>query len=80
MKRLYPIAVIMLLAAPALARAATLSPTDCLNDPNSPSCGINSVLHLLYAAAVVLGIALIVVILLAVNAWRKSKRSELDKQ
>ena len=76
-KHTFPIAA--LIALPALAHAAVISPSDCLKDANSPSCGINGVLHLLYAAAAVLGIVLLVVIMLAVQSWRKSKRSELDK-
>ena len=77
MKLTFPIAALITL--PQLAHAAVISPSDCLKDANSPSCGINGVLHLLYAAAAVLGIVLLVVIVLAVQSWRKSKRSELDK-
>jgi len=68
---------ISLLALPAIA---ALAPALVLAD--TPSCGLNSrcglnrLLHMLYAAASVLTLVLAVVLILAIYLYRKNKRSE----
>ena len=43
-------------------------------------CGLHRILHLLYAAATVLSIALAVAIVMAIYFYRRNKRSEVHRR
>ena len=56
--------------------AHALALADTPNCGLNTRCGLNRVLHLLYAAATVLTLVLAVVLVLAIYFYRKNKRSE----
>jgi hypothetical protein len=71
------VAVMPVLAAAsgAVAHASTLSfSSDCSASGNSLKCYLMQFLDLLYGAAVVLGVVLVVVIFLACKSYRESKK------
>jgi hypothetical protein len=60
-----------------LMYASTLTDTpDCSASGDSLKCHLLGILDFLYVAAVVLGIVLIVVVVLAVNSYRKNKKDD----
>jgi len=68
---------ISLLTLPVFSTSAhALALADAPNCGLNTRCGLNRLLHLLYAAASVLTIALAVVLILAIYFYRKNKRSE----
>ena len=77
-------AALLLLAATAWytvsAHASTLTiSTDCSASGDTFKCHLHQFLHLLYAAATFLGIALAVVIVLAYKSLRKSRKDPEDQ-
>jgi len=68
---------ISLLTLPAFAAfAPALALADTPNCSLNTRCGLNRLLHMLYAAAGVLSVALAVVLILAIYFYRKNKKSE----
>jgi hypothetical protein len=59
------------------AHASTFMLTsDCSVTPDTFGCHLLSLLKFLYAAAAVLGLVLVVVIVIAVNSYRKNSRND----
>jgi hypothetical protein len=78
--RIAAVVPLLVLAAAngAMAHASTLSfSPDCSASGNSLKCYLMQFLDLLYVAAIVLGLALVVVIFLACKSYRESSKKKM---
>jgi hypothetical protein len=71
----------------AAASAMLFFASDCSTLPDPLGCRLNNFLHILYIAAAVLGVALLIVAILAYRTYRQNKadaavdtRSEQEKK